>query len=64
MTSTASPSTAAQTAGAREADLQVTAERFPEDMKVAMATAQSLRGAPPNPPHPAMEPWPPMQVPT
>jgi hypothetical protein len=43
--------------------LREIAERFPEDLEVAMATAQGLRAGPPAPSEPTQEPWPPMQVP-
>ena len=63
MSSISLPSTAAPAAGELEPALQSIAQRFPEDLKVAMATAQALRRGPPNVPAPAQEPWPPMQVP-
>lgn len=62
MSTPASPSPAAPSA--LETALQDIAQRFPEDLKVAMATAQALRAGPPNVPAPTQEPWPPMQVPT
>jgi hypothetical protein len=55
---------AAPEAGATSAELALVAQRFPDDLKVAMATAQSLRAGSPNPPLPTQEPWPPMQVPS
>lgn len=63
MSSTASPPTALDSS-TLESGLQAIAKRFPEDLKVAMATARALRSGPPNVPAPAQEPWPPMQVPT
>lgn len=43
--------------------LREIAERFPQDLEVAMATANALRAGPHASPEPDQEPWPPMQVP-
>jgi len=64
MSSTAPPPTATPAPSATEAGLHDIAQRFPEDVAVALATAQGLRRGPPNAPAPAQEPWPPMQVTT
>lgn len=64
MSSTAFPSGAVPSPSALESALADIARRFPEDLKVAMATARALREGPPNVPAPVQEPWPPMEVPT
>ncbi|MFL5041236.1 MAG: hypothetical protein ACJ8D0_15650 [Xanthobacteraceae bacterium] len=48
---------------ADEPALAEMARRFPEDLKVAAATAQILRSGPRTPPEPRQDPWPPMRVP-
>lgn len=48
---------------AHEPALTRVARLFPDDLKVAAATAESLRSGPATPPQPAQEPWPPMRVP-
>jgi hypothetical protein len=48
---------------AAEPALAEIVRRFPEDLKVAAATAQALRSGPSTPPQPRQEPWPPMRVP-
>jgi hypothetical protein len=46
-----------------EPALAEVARRFPDDLKVAAATAQGLRAGPAAPPRPQDEPWPPMRLP-
>lgn len=64
MSPTAMNPPTAPDASALDPALHKIAQQFPEDLQVAMATAQALRKGPPNVPAPAQEPWPPMQVPT
>jgi len=62
MSSTSLSSNATPATGEIDPAMQDIAQRFPDDLKVAMATAHTLSKGPPNIPTSTQEPWPPMQV--